>query len=70
MTYMRGECSYRRTEYTEEQENQLRWSACSQRPFRTALFSGSPDLVWLCLPILLYHPMQIVAGSVLVPRLR
>ena len=39
-------------------------------PLITALFAGSPDLVWLCLPILLYHPMQIVAGSVLVPRLR
>jgi hypothetical protein len=31
---------------------------------------GNPDLVWFCLPVLIYHPMQIAVGSALVPRLR
>lgn len=39
-------------------------------PLIKALFDGSPDLVWFCLPALVYHPMQIALGSVLVPRLR
>jgi sodium/bile acid cotransporter 7 len=39
-------------------------------PLIKALFEGSPDLVWFCLPALIYHPMQIALGSALVPRLR
>ena len=39
-------------------------------PLIKALFEGSPDLVWFCLPALVYHPMQIALGSALVPRLR
>ena len=39
-------------------------------PLIKALFEGSPDLAWLCLPALVYHPMQIALGSALVPRLR
>ena len=27
-------------------------------------------MVWFCLPVLIYHPMQIAVGSALVPRLR
>ena len=41
------------------------------RPGRArVLFRISPDLAWLCLPALVYHPMQIALGSALVPRLR
>ena len=39
-------------------------------PLIKALFEGSPDLAWLCLPALVYHPMQIALGSALVPRMR
>lgn len=39
-------------------------------PLIKALFDGSPELVWFCLPALMYHPMQIALGSALVPRLR
>ena len=39
-------------------------------PLIKALFEGSPELVWFCLPALMYHPMQIALGSALVPRLR
>ena len=39
-------------------------------PLVKALFDGNPDLAWLCLPTLVYHPMQIALGSALVPKLR
>ena len=32
-------------------------------PLIKALFDGSPELVWFCLPALMYHPMQIALGS-------
>ncbi len=39
-------------------------------PLIKALFGQSPDLVWYCLPILVYHPLQTFLGSALVPKLR
>ena len=39
-------------------------------PLIKALFGGSPDLVWFCLPVLVYHPLQTLFGSALVPKLR
>ena len=39
-------------------------------PLIKALFGGSPDLVWFCLPVLVYHPLQTFVGSALVPKLR
>lgn len=39
-------------------------------PLIKALFGGSPDLVWFCLPVLVYHPLQTLLGSALVPTLR
>ena len=39
-------------------------------PLINALFGSSPDLVWFCLPILVYHPLQTFLGSALVPKLR
>lgn len=39
-------------------------------PLIKALFGESPDLVWFCLPVLVYHPLQTFVGSALVPKLR
>lgn len=39
-------------------------------PLINALFGSSPDLVWFCLPILVYHPLQTFLGSALVLKLR
>jgi sodium/bile acid cotransporter 7 len=39
-------------------------------PLIKALFGESPDLVWFCLPVLVYHPLQTLVGSALVPKLR
>ena len=39
-------------------------------PLIKALFGESPDLVWFCLPVLVYHPLQTLFGSALVPKLR
>ena len=39
-------------------------------PLIKTMFGTSPNLAWLCLPTLVYHPMQLMVGSALVPVLR
>lgn len=38
-------------------------------PLISALYAGNPNLAVYTLPILIWHPMQLVYGSLLVPRL-
>jgi solute carrier family 10 (sodium/bile acid cotransporter), member 7 len=37
-------------------------------PLILAIFGGSPDISLYTLPILIWHPMQLVVGSSLVPK--
>ncbi len=39
-------------------------------PLLRVVFSGRPDLALLCTPLLIQHPLQLVVGSLLVPRLK
>uniref|UniRef100_A0A7S3K623 Sodium/bile acid cotransporter n=1 Tax=Aureoumbra lagunensis TaxID=44058 RepID=A0A7S3K623_9STRA len=39
-------------------------------PLITTLFAGSPDLAYLCAPIMLLHPTQLALGSLLLPSWR
>lgn len=34
------------------------------------IFEGNPQISQISLPLLIYHPMQIILGSVLVPSLK
>ena len=38
-------------------------------PLITVLFRGSPNISLYTLPILIWHPMQLVIGTLLMPRL-
>eukprot|EP00602_Paraphysomonas_sp_CaronLab_P009216 CAMPEP_0185034548 /NCGR_PEP_ID=MMETSP1103-20130426/24531_1 /TAXON_ID=36769 /ORGANISM="Paraphysomonas bandaiensis, Strain Caron Lab Isolate" /LENGTH=313 /DNA_ID=CAMNT_0027571249 /DNA_START=165 /DNA_END=1103 /DNA_ORIENTATION=+ len=38
-------------------------------PLITAVFEGSDNLSYYTIPILIYHPMQLVLGSLLIPHL-
>ena len=39
-------------------------------PLLNLIFGGRPDLALLCTPLLLQHPLQLIVGSVLSPRLK
>jgi sodium/bile acid cotransporter 7 len=39
-------------------------------PLLRTVFDGHPQLASLCAPVLLVHPIQLLVGSLLVPRLR
>jgi solute carrier family 10 (sodium/bile acid cotransporter), member 7 len=39
-------------------------------PLITTIFAKDPNLTLYTLPILIWHPMQLVVGSTLVPRLQ
>jgi sodium/bile acid cotransporter 7 len=39
-------------------------------PMLSILYGHHPDLAWLTLPLLCYHPLQLVAGGILAARLR
>ena len=39
-------------------------------PLLKTIFDGSPSLALLCAPLLIYHPLQLVIGSALVPSLQ
>ena len=39
-------------------------------PLLKTIFDGAPSLALLCAPLLIYHPMQLVIGSALVPALQ
>ena len=39
-------------------------------PILGILYEGSPDLQTICLPLLIYHPMQIAFGGLLAPYFR
>lgn len=38
-------------------------------PLINTVFEGSPDLAAYCAPIMVVHPIQLILGSLLVPRL-
>ena len=39
-------------------------------PLFKIIFHGRPDLAVLCTPLLLQHPLQLILGSMLAPRLK
>lgn len=39
-------------------------------PLIKTVFEGSPSLAYFCAPIMLLHPLQLIIGSALVPRLQ
>ena len=39
-------------------------------PLIRTIFAGSPDLAYYCAPIMILHPLQLLVGSLAVPRLR
>ena len=39
-------------------------------PLLNLVFAGRPDLGLLCTPLLLQHPLQLIIGSVLAPKLK
>ena len=39
-------------------------------PLITSIYSGSPNLGLYTLPLLIWYPMQLIIGSILLPRLR
>jgi sodium/bile acid cotransporter 7 len=39
-------------------------------PLVNTIFQGSPNLAAYCAPIMFVHPLQLVIGSLLVPRLQ
>jgi len=39
-------------------------------PLLSLIFAGRPDLGLLCTPLLIQHPLQLIVGSVLTPRLK
>lgn len=39
-------------------------------PILRILYDGSPDLGAVCLPLLVYHPTQILLGGFLVPHFK
>lgn len=38
-------------------------------PLVNTIFEGSPNLAAYCAPLMLVHPLQMVLGSLLIPRL-
>ena len=39
-------------------------------PLFKVIFAGRSDLAVLCTPLLLQHPLQIIIGSIVAPRLK
>ena len=39
-------------------------------PLFKVIFAGRSDLAVLCTPLLLQHPLQLIIGSILAPRLK
>ena len=39
-------------------------------PLFKVIFHGRSDLAVLCTPLLLQHPLQLIIGSILAPRLK
>ena len=39
-------------------------------PLLKTLFAANPDLAYFCAPIMILHPLQLLCGSLLVPRLQ
>lgn len=39
-------------------------------PLVNTIFQGSPNIAAYCAPIMFIHPLQLVIGSLLVPRLQ
>ena len=39
-------------------------------PLFKVIFAGRPDLAVLCTPLLLQHPLQLIIGSIVAPRLK
>lgn len=38
-------------------------------PLINTIFEGSPNLAAYCAPIMFIHPLQLILGSLLIPRL-